>query len=116
MNSLPLGGLAIALLFLALPSNVGGLQQLSWSSLRRIDIIGAIILLTATVPLITALNEVYVEFEWSEGRTIILLVLSGVAWYAFFAWEHAMTRGKNIPEPIFPSRFFSSANWMGMLL
>ncbi|EED21289.1 efflux pump antibiotic resistance protein, putative [Talaromyces stipitatus ATCC 10500] len=118
--NLPIGGLAIGLLLLALPAKVGRRSpphRLGWfSHLRRIDIVGAIILLTATLPLITALNEVYVQFKWPEARTIVLLVLSGVAWFVFFAWENAVTREKNVPEPIFPSRFFKNPNWMGMLL
>lgn len=90
--------------------------RLSWGSIRRMDFIGALILLAATLPLITALNEVYVQFRWSDGITVILLAISGVSWYAFLAWEHAMTREGPGPEPIFPSRFLNHANWMGMLM
>jgi hypothetical protein len=111
----------VLLLLIALPSNFGGSGRrkhglLSWSNLRRIDVIGALILLTATLPLITALNEVYVQYHWSDGIIVILLAISGISWYAFLAWEHAMTRDGGGPEPIFPSRFLNHANWMGMLL
>ncbi|OKL63826.1 hypothetical protein UA08_01090 [Talaromyces atroroseus] len=120
-RSLPIGGVAVLLLMIALPSNFGGsgrrkTGRISWGNLRRIDVVGALILLTATLPLITALNEVYVQFRWSDGRTVILLAISGISWYAFLAWEHAMTREGPGPEPIFPSRFLNHANWMGMLL
>jgi hypothetical protein len=119
--SLPIGGVAVLLLLIALLANFGGsgrreTKRSSWSNFRRIDLVGALILLTATLPLITALNEVYVQFSWSDGITVILLAISGVSWYAFLAWEHAMTREGPGPEPIFPSRFLNHANWMSMLL
>jgi hypothetical protein len=86
------------------------------TSLQRIDIVGAILMLTGSLPLIAALNEVYIQFSWSDGPTIALLALSVLAWIAFFAWEHFITGAKRGPEPIFPTRFLFHRQWMGMLL
>ena len=44
------------------------------------------LLLGASLLLVTVLNETNIEFDWSSGTAIALIVLSGVMWVAFF--EH----------------------------
>ncbi|KAL1970237.1 hypothetical protein VTN77DRAFT_5397 [Rasamsonia byssochlamydoides] len=116
--NLPIGGVAICLLMIALPMSFGKQQhhrRLS-RSLQRIDIVGAVLLLTGSLPLVTALNEVNVQFRWSDSATIALLTLSAIAWIAFLAWEYFITDTKRRQEPIFPTHFLVHRAWMGMLL
>ncbi|KAI9650305.1 hypothetical protein NHQ30_000318 [Ciborinia camelliae] len=85
--------------------------------LKRIDFIGAILLLGGSVFLVTALLEASAAFAWSSGTIIALLVLSGVAWIAFFAWEyHLSGRQNTTQEPIFPWQFLQNHIWIGVLM
>ncbi|KKA19040.1 Efflux pump antibiotic resistance protein [Rasamsonia emersonii CBS 393.64] len=121
--NLPIGGVAIFLLMIALPvsfgSNTTKQQQqhrLSRTNLLQIDLVGAVLLLASSLPLITVPNEVNVRFRWSDRATIALLVISGIAWIAFLVWEHFITAAERRPAPIFPTRFLVHRPWMGMLL
>lgn len=86
------------------------------SSLQRLDLLGAGLLLTASLLLVTALVEASTEFAWSSGVIISLLVLSAVAWMGFLFWEWYISKSNGKQEPIFPWRFFYNRAWMGMLL
>jgi hypothetical protein len=117
--------LAIGLLVAAMPSNFGstgsgthsGIKQLvSRQGLQRLDLLGAGLLLSGSLLLITALVEASLRFDWSSGAIIALLVLSGASWIAFFAWEWYITRKQGKQEPIFPWRFFQNIPWLGMLM
>ncbi|CAG8890497.1 unnamed protein product [Penicillium egyptiacum] len=121
--NLPPGGLAVLVLLLAMPSTFGTVPPLSIFSLRpnlslfkRLDVLGAFMLIGASLLLVTVLNETYLQFEWSSGTVISLLVLSGALWVAFFAWEWYMPDYMPGLEPIFPKHFFYNRAWMGMLL
>lgn len=91
-------------------------QVLSKTSLRKLDFLGAGLLLTATLLLITALEEAGVRFAWRSPFVITLLIVSGLLWLAFLAWEFRTTRAEAIQEPVFPWRFVQSRIWIGMLL
>jgi hypothetical protein len=58
-----------------------------FSLAKKIDVTGAILLLAGAFLLLTALLEASVNYRWSSATIITLLVISGVAWIAFFAWE-----------------------------
>jgi hypothetical protein len=65
---------------------------------------------------LTALLEASVNFRWSSATIITLLVISGVAWIAFFVWEWYLSRSSVGQEPIFSWRFVQNPTWMGMLV
>jgi hypothetical protein len=124
-SSIPTGALAIGLLVAAMPSNFestgsgthSGIKQLvSRQGLQRLDLLGAGLLLSGSLLLITALVEASLRFDWSSGAIIALIVLSGASWIAFFAWEWYITRKQGKQEPIFPWRFFQNIPWLGMLM
>ena len=93
-------------------TNESGFQAI----VQRLDWLGAGLLLSGSLLLVTALVEATVRFAWSSGATIAMLVLSAISWMGFFAWEWHVTDEKSKVEPIFPWRFFHSRFWMGMLL
>jgi hypothetical protein len=106
-----------------MPSTFGTVPPLSIFSLRpdlwlfkRLDALGALMLTSASLLLVTVLNETNLAFEWSSGTVIALLVLSGALWIAFFVWEWYMPDYMRGLEPIFPKHFFYNRAWMGMLL
>lgn len=87
-----------------------------FSLAKKIDVIGALFLLAGAFLLLTALLEASVNFPWSSATIITLLVISGVAWIAFFAWEWYLSHSSLAQEPIFSWRFVRNPTWMGMLV
>lgn len=84
--------------------------------MRRIDALGAALLLSGSLLLITALTEATIEFTWHSAATIILLVLSGLSWTTFLAWEWFVSNRSGWTEPVFPWRFIRNRPWAGVLL
>ncbi|KAA8564176.1 hypothetical protein EYC84_011123 [Monilinia fructicola] len=89
----PLGALAAVALFFCLPAafpyqgQTGvykGFKALpSKDTFKRVDFIGALLLVIATTFLVAALEEGGQEYAWSSAFTITLLTISGVTWIAF---------------------------------
>lgn len=117
----------MALLFLAMPTNFPNhalrsvapnlmCDTFSKGNLQRLDFVGAALLLSGSLLLVSGLLEASIRFSWSSGVTIALLVLSAVSWTAFCAWEWYVTSEERKQEPVFPWRFFYDRPLMGMLL
>ncbi|CRG91968.1 Multidrug resistance protein 3 [Talaromyces islandicus] len=87
-----------------------------FSLAKKIDVTGAVLLLAGAFLLLTALLEASVNFRWSSATIITLLVISAVAWVAFFAWEWYLSESSLTQEPIFSWRFVRNPTWMGMLV
>lgn len=83
---------------------------------RKLDIVGATLLLAATLLLVTALDEANEQFSWKSAFTITLLSISGVLWIMFSFWERYVTRSNERMEPVFPWRFFQNRVWIATLL
>ncbi|KAI0405659.1 putative efflux pump antibiotic resistance protein [Xylaria palmicola] len=117
----PFGVLAIGLTMIAFPAkrssrDEGSLSELfKWTNLGRLDFLGAALLLSASILLVTALLEASIRFGWNAGGTIALLTLSGAGWVGFLVWERFVTKWQR-PEPIFPWTFFFNTTFVGMLL
>ncbi len=118
-SSVPFGVLAIALVLIALPTvhreNEDRSRTSKWANCRRLDILGAALLIGASILLVTSLLEASVQLGWRASLTIALLVLSGSCWIGFFGWELFTIRSTR-PEPTFPWTFSSNRTWVGMLL
>lgn len=111
------------MLLLTMPPSFGTVTPQPLSSLlpsltlfKKLDALGGLLLLSASLLLVTVLNETNIEFDWSSGTAIALLVLSGVLWVAFFVWEWFMPDRISGIEPMFPKRLFRNKAWMGMML
>ncbi|KAE8155111.1 MFS multidrug transporter [Aspergillus avenaceus] len=121
INLIP-GAIAVLMLVIAMPKEYGTVPSKPITHLkpnlplfRHLDIVGAVWLLAGVLLLITVLNEANIQFDWSSGTAIGLLVLSAVSWIIFFAWEWWID-GYPDYEPIFPVRFLFNRAWMGMLI
>ena len=127
--SIPAGAVAIVLLFFAFPANFPrhnntGLSDeprsishiFSSMLLRKVDFVGAVLLLGGSIFLIAALQEVNNGEHWNAPTIIVLLVLTGPFWIAFLAWERRITRALSQIEPVFPWRFVEDPVWMGMIV
>jgi hypothetical protein len=85
-------------------------------SLQRIDVLGTILLLGASVLIITALQQAADGAAFGSALVAPLLVFSGLMWVAFLLWSWFVTQKRELPEPVFPWRFVTSRVAMGMIL
>ncbi|KAF9893068.1 hypothetical protein FE257_012479 [Aspergillus nanangensis] len=83
------------------------------SFLRRVDIIGVIILLTASSFAIAALQEGNYGHSWKSGLVISLLVISGICWILFPLWERFLSRSSLTFEPVLPWRLMFNRTFLG---
>ncbi|TGO45375.1 hypothetical protein BOTNAR_0675g00050 [Botryotinia narcissicola] len=81
----PAGGVALALVFLAMPSNFPNHRKessrkigtvLTVGNLKRIDVIGLLLLPGASILLVTALEEGGTRCSWHSVITLSLLIIS----------------------------------------
>ena len=127
--SIPAGAVAIVLISFAFPANfprhnyteLSGeprsiSQIFTFTFLKKVDFLGAILLLGGSIFLIAALQEVNNGESWNTPTIIVLLVLTGPLWIAFLAWERRITKAQSYIEPVFPWRFVEDPVWMGMIV
>lgn len=120
--SAPLCFIAIAAIAFAMPTHFGLDQhtpsfrtRASYRSFANLDLVGSLLVMAGSFLLVTVLNEANLAFPWGSGASITLIVLTAVAWVAFFSWECYIS---DIPgkDPIFPKRWLFERPWMGILL
>ncbi|KAK4116666.1 MFS general substrate transporter [Canariomyces notabilis] len=107
----PPGFLALVIIAIFLPASKvdsssmwGARLQAKFSrrTMRRVDILGAVSLLAASVLLVFALESGGTRYPWSSGAVISTLVMSGLSWITFTVWEIYLERAQSVSEPIFP--------------
>jgi hypothetical protein len=84
--------------------------------ISRVDFLGTILLLSATILLVAALEETANEYKWRSAFVITALVVSGLSWILFLAWSWKVTPREGVLEPIFPWRFMQNRVFSGLLL
>ncbi|RHZ83132.1 hypothetical protein Glove_99g40 [Diversispora epigaea] len=97
--NLPLGAISIPLIliFLNLPKPKGTFLD----KLKRIDYLGTLLIVLATVSLLLALNWGGNEYSWTSAIVLSLLVVGGVLYVVFALVEIFI-----VVEPIAPPRVF----------
>lgn len=127
--NVPAGVVAIILLLIAIPTNFPrhGLppssykpltlrQSFSKTQFNRVDFLGTTLLLSATILLVSALEEAGTQYKWRSVFVIVVLLMSGLSWIAFLAWSWKITRAATAREPIFPWRFMQSRVRIGLIV
>ena len=121
-KSVPLCAIAIVIVLVAMPKNFGLDQhkpsfrtRASYRSFANLDLVGSLLIIIGSFLIVTVFNETNLAFSWSSGASIALLVLTGISWIAFFAWEIYIS---DIPgkDPIFPKRWFFDRLGLGVLM
>ncbi|KAH8685445.1 MFS multidrug transporter-like protein [Tricladium varicosporioides] len=122
--NVPLGVLAGIALLICLPNNfpyhgqTGQYRQTaalpSKETFRRVDFLGAALLLIATTLLVAPLEEAGQKYAWKSSFVVVCLVISGCSWLVFVFWEYRVTQNQRSVEPVFPWRLMTSRTWMGM--
>ncbi|KAL2200416.1 drug resistance transporter EmrB/QacA subfamily [Corynascus similis CBS 632.67] len=106
----PPGALAILIIAIFLPASKADSDStftarlranFSQIATRRVDFIGAVSLLAASVLLVFALESGGTRYEWNSGPIISTLALSGLLWMVFIIWEIYLERTGVTQEPIF---------------
>lgn len=85
-------------------------------TLKRIDIVGAILLLLATLSLTAGFEEAGARFAWRSAYVITLLTVSALLWILLLFWERHVTENSQIIEPVLPWRFAKNRVMIGLLL
>ncbi|KAI5922128.1 major facilitator superfamily domain-containing protein [Camillea tinctor] len=99
---LPIGGAALAMLFIVLCVNYN--KEMSfWQKLRRIDLIGNSILVASTVSVLYALSYAGTRYSWQSWHTFVPLLIGFLGLF-IFAWFQ--TTGFS-SEPLMPPHFFN---------
>lgn len=73
-------------------------------------------LLGATLLLVAAFEEAGSDYPWRSSFVITFILISGLMWFCFLAWERRVTLAQKEMEPVLPWRFIQSRIWVGMLL
>ncbi|OGM40588.1 hypothetical protein ABOM_010663 [Aspergillus bombycis] len=92
------------------------LQDYIREVIRKVDMLGSSMLLVAQCALWPLWKKQTKSMKWKSPFTIVMLVISGVAWVVFLAWERRVTLASSQVEPVFPWRFVHNRVWIGMLL
>lgn len=85
-------------------------------SLARLDVIGALLLLSASVLLVFGFEEAGTRFPWDSVAVLSTLVIGVVLLVAFVIWEEVIAGDKHVQEPVFPMRLMKDRRFVGMLL
>ncbi len=91
-------------------------QSFSRQQIRRVDFLGTALLLSASVLLVTVLQETGTEYKWHSAFAIIVLIVSGLSWLAFLGWSWKVTRDQDVREPVLPWRLIQSRVCIGLLM
>ncbi|KAK0648531.1 major facilitator superfamily domain-containing protein [Cercophora newfieldiana] len=107
----PPGLIAIVLVAIFLPASKAETNstfstrlraKFSRETTKRVDILGAVSLLAASVLLVFALESGGSRYPWNSGPIIATFILSGASWIIFVAWEIHLEKSNGTQEPIFP--------------
>lgn len=103
--NLPIGGVALVLLFFLLKLPEKPSPPAPWAEhITRLDPLGTFFFVPSVVSLLLALQWGGAKFSWSDGRIIALFVVSGVTFAAFAAVQVLMPRTAQVPVRIISQR------------
>ncbi|OTB09651.1 hypothetical protein M426DRAFT_50588 [Hypoxylon sp. CI-4A] len=115
--NLPLGGIAILFLILFLPYKpaaqpVRGLKE----QIKQFDLLGAFFLIPSVICLLLALQWGGVQYSWSNGRIIALLVVFGILGIVFFGVEYWQKDRATIPMRLLKNKNILGGSWYCMTI
>lgn len=91
-------------------------EKFSKGSRAKVDIIGAALLLLATLSMTAGFEEADSRFPWKSAYVISLLSISGLLWVLLLLWERYITNHSTTIEPVLPWRFFTNRAMLSLLL
>ena len=101
--NLPIGGLALVILFIYLRVSKRG--DLTWQQrIRQLDYVGNAILIASTVLILYVLTYAGSKYAWSNAQMVALLVVGLVLLLVFAIFE----RSRLVPHPVMPPILFGN--------
>ena len=119
--SIPAATLPLVIDMIALPqgfphhNTVSRNTRISWSSLRQLDLLGAILFLGLSIMFVTALQGADIMWAWSSPATICLLVFSGACATLFIFWERFISLHWKDIVPVLTWKF-TTRRCLGMFM
>lgn len=103
----------------AWPPGVGDGQRISpWDAIRKVDIVGNVLIICATTLMVFALQEAG-TFTYSWGNPVIVMSLSlaSLSWVGFMTWEIFLgVKRHTRVEPLLPLRLIAHRVYLGALV
>jgi hypothetical protein len=91
-------------------------RRFTRAAFARLDLLGASLMLVASILLVYALEEAGTHYSWKSAAIISPFVIAFVCWCLFVKYEMMLEVKKMIQEPIFPIRLLKNRILAGMLL
>ena len=106
--NLPLGLLSLFMIVAKMP-------RLSHKATGRVDVLGAALIITTTVPLLLALTWGGTTYAWDSARILSLFAVSVVS-LGLFIWAESRNRDAILPLSLFKIPVFTFANLAGFVI
>lgn len=106
VHSVPAGACVLGVLSFLFPNAEFEARVSIKDSLRRVDWLGLILSVGASVVLIIPLQEGGSDFSWRSASVIAMVAVGGLCWVAFAGWEVFISRKPREPAllPMMPNR------------
>lgn len=114
--NMPLGVVALALLFFKLPANISvrSSQYRGAAAFRRIDFVGAITAAGGTICLLLGLTWGGVTYPWGSGQVIGILAAAAVLFAGFFVNELVFAVEPILPLDLFKNQVFAAGSLLSL--
>lgn len=122
----PAGALAFLIIYLFLPANfpdhgtdarVTSIRsRFSWESLRRLDLVGAALLIAASILVVFGFEEAGPRHPWDSPVVLSTLIVGALLFIAFMLYERRVGRPERLQEPVFPLRLLKSRGFVGLVV
>lgn len=124
-GSAPAGALATALIAFLVPAHfpyqaassrtrVRLREKLTRNSFARLDIVGALLLLAASILLVFGFEEAGSRYPWSSPAVLSALIIGGILLVVFVSWEKIVAGERFAQEPVFPLRLMKDRRFVAM--
>ncbi|KAI0888580.1 drug resistance transporter EmrB/QacA subfamily [Annulohypoxylon maeteangense] len=122
----PAGVAATALIAFVMPTHFPNLDnptvrltfrtKITRASLRRLDVLGAILLLFSSALIVFAFEEAGSRYSWKSPAILSTIIIGGVLFIGFIAWEKVVDGPRAAQEPIFPLRLMKDRMFSALIL
>lgn len=120
--------MATAILVFILPNNFPNLSRergvrqpsmrdrLTKTSIARLDLLGAAILLSSSVLLVFGFEEAGSRYPWNSPAVVSTIAVGGCLFLVFCACEYVVGKPRYPQEPVFPLRLMRDRQFVGLIL
>lgn len=125
-RSAPAGAIATAIIAFVMPTHfpnhgnpdlqVALRDKFSRSSLSRLDVAGAAILLASSVLIVFGFEQAGSRYPWASPAILSTLIIGGLLFVAFLLWEYVVGRRGSAREPLFPLRLMKDRIFACLML